>query len=92
MKTYDLSQVTPFMAIHVGEYIKDNLDALNTTPEELSSMTGIHSSVINNIIKGKCGITTEQSASIGKAFGVSEELFYNLRLQYETDYARINKG
>lgn len=91
MATYDLSQITPFITIHVGEYIKDNLKELNMTQKELSVMTGIHCPIINNIIKGKRGITPEQSALIGEAFGVSAELLYNLHCQYEMDCAKINK-
>ena len=87
MEKYDLSKITPHITIHVGEYIKDNLDDLDMTAEELSAMTGIQSHVINDIIKGRCDITLEESALIGEAFGVSTELFYNLHCQYEN-----NKG
>ena len=90
MARYDLNNVTPFMAIHVGEYIQDELSARGMKQSELAALSGVPAPILNNIIKGKRGITAEQSILIGRALDIDDSLFYNLQTKYELDKARIS--
>ena len=46
------NNLIPFKAIHPGEIIKDELEAINMTQKELAILLGVKSSYINEIIKG----------------------------------------
>lgn len=91
MARFDFSEATPFKAIHVGEYIKNELDARGIQQKELAKMTGIQASVLNDIIKGKRDLTAEHSVLIGNAFGINDDFFYNLQNQYDMDRARLSE-
>lgn len=91
MAHFDFSEVTPFKAIHVGEYIKDELDARGMLQKELAKMTGIQTSVLNDIIKGKRDLTAEHSVLIGNALGINDDFFYDLQKQYDMDRARLSE-
>lgn len=91
MAHFDFSEATPFKAIHVGEYIKDELDARGMQQKELAKMTGIQASVLNDIIKGKRDLTAEHSVLIGKSLGINDDFFYDLQKQYDMDRARLSE-
>lgn len=89
MKTYDLTKVTPFVAIHPGEILKDELQARNMQQKQLAELCDIQTSILNDIIKGKRNITAEQSVLIGNALDIEDGFFYNLQMEYDLDVARI---
>lgn len=91
MANFDFSEATPFMAIHVGEYIKDELDARGMQQKELAKLTGIQTSVLNDIIKGKRDLTAEHSVLVGNALGINDDFFYDLQKQYDMDRARLSE-
>jgi HTH-type transcriptional regulator / antitoxin HigA len=91
MATIDLNDCTPFKAVHVGEYLKDELKAKGMKQSVLSSLTGIPAPILNDIIKGKRDITAEQSILIGQALAIDGGFFYNLQQQYDLDKARISQ-
>ncbi len=75
-------------APHVGAYIKAELDAKGMRQKELAKLTGIQTSTLNDIIKGRRDITAEQSILIGHALDLTDNYFYNLQQQYDMDKAR----
>ncbi len=91
MATIDLNNCTPFKAVHVGEYLKDELKARRMKQSALSSLTSIPAPILNDIIKGKRDITAEQSILIGRALDIDDSFFYNLQKQYDLDKARLSK-
>jgi HTH-type transcriptional regulator/antitoxin HigA len=52
MTKFSFNQAVPFEATHVGEVIKDELSARNMKQSELSELTGIQKSILNDVIKG----------------------------------------
>ena len=64
MKT---KQIAPAKAIHPGEILKDELDAREISQKEFAIKLGIQPTQLNEIIKGKRGITAEHAVLIGKA-------------------------
>ena len=91
MAHFDFSEAIPFKAIHVGEYIKDELDARGMQQKELAKITGIQTSVLNDIIKGRRDLTAEHSVLIGNALGINDDFFYDLQKRYDMDRARLSE-
>ena len=84
MTKYSFNQAVPFEATHVGEVIKDELAARNMKQSELSKLTGIQKSNLNDVIKGKRALTPE----IGNALGISAEFLINIQTQYDLYVAK----
>ena len=91
MARFDLNSVTPYMAVHAGEFLKDELIAREITQKQLATLTGIQAPIINDIIKGKRDVTAEQSILIGRALEIDDTFFFDMQKQYEMDKAKISK-
>lgn len=91
MARFDLNSVTPYMAVHAGEFLKDELIAREITQKQLATLTGIQAPIINDIIKGKRDVTAEHSILIGRALEIDDTFFFDMQKQYEIDKAKISK-
>ena len=88
MTKFSFNQAVPFEATHVGEVIKDELSAHNMKQSELSELTGIQKSILNDVIKGKRSLTPEMALLLENALGISATYLMNIQMQYELDCAR----
>lgn len=88
MTKFSFNQAVPFEATHVGEVIKDELAARNMKQSELSELTGIQKSILNDVIKGKRSLTPEMALLLENALGISAEFLMNIQTQYELDCAK----
>lgn len=88
MTKFSFNQAIPFEPTHVGEVIKDELAARNMKQSELSELTGIQKSILNDVIKGKRSLTPEMALLIENALGISATFLLNLQTQYELDCAK----
>ena len=88
MTKCDFNQATPFEPTSIGEVIKDELAACSMSPSELSELTGIQKSVLNDVIEGKRALTSEMALLLAKTFGVSAAYLMNIQTQYELDFAK----
>lgn len=88
MTKFSFNQAVPFEATHVGEVIKDELAAHNMKQSELSELTGIQKSILNDVIKGKRSLTPEMALLLENALGISAEFLMNIQTQYELDCAK----
>lgn len=84
-----MQKITPFIATHPGELIKDELKERNLTQKELSEMTGIKPSVLSETINGKRSVSLNVAVALEKAFGIPAEVWMNLQTQYDLDSAQI---
>lgn len=84
-------KLTPFIATHPGELIKDELKERNMTQKELSEMTGIKPSVLSETINGKRSVSLNVAVALEKALGIPAEYWMNLQTQYDLDSANIAK-
>lgn len=87
MTKFSFNQAIPFEPTHVGEVIKDELAARNMKQSELSELTGIQKSILNDVIKGKRSLTPEMALLIENALDISATFLLNLQTQYELDCA-----
>lgn len=67
MTKYSFNNAHPFEATHVGEVINEELIARGMRQSELSRLTGIQKSILNNIIEGKRGLTSEVALKLERA-------------------------
>lgn len=88
---YDLTDFVPFRAVHVGEFLKEELKARGMKKGELVALTGIALPIIDGIIKCERDITEEQSMLIGKALNIDTTFFYDMQKEYERNKVRITQ-
>ena len=82
-------ELTPFIATHPGEMIKDELKERHITQKRLAAEMGIAASVLSEIINGKRSISTNVALGLEKALDIPAEIWMNLQTQYDLDSANI---
>ena len=84
-------ELTPFVATHPGEMIKDELAERGMTQKQLSEMTGIKQSVLSETINGKRSISLNVAVALEKALDIPADIWMNMQTQYNIDSANIAK-
>ncbi|MCA9436481.1 MAG: HigA family addiction module antidote protein [Candidatus Omnitrophica bacterium] len=74
-----------YKPIHPGEVLQEALHGADLSQSALAKHIGVSQSKINDICRGRRGISLEMAARLGQAFGMSMEFWYNLQKQYELD-------
>lgn len=77
--------LTPFIATHPGEIIRDELKERGMTQKQLSEQTGIKTSVLSETINGKRSVSMNVAIALEKALGIPAEIWMNLQNQYDLD-------
>jgi len=85
------NRITPFVATHPGEMIKDELKERNMTQKQLSELTGIKPSVLSETVNGKRSVSLSVAMALEKALGIPAEIWMNLQTQYDIDSANIEE-
>jgi len=75
-------RLKPFINIPVGEFIKNELEFRGWNQEDLANIMDISLKTVNQIIKGKQGITVQTAIKLGTTFGQSPEYWLNLYNTY----------
>lgn len=81
--------ITPFVATHPGEMIKDELKERGMTQKQLATETGIKPSVLSEAINGKRSISLNVAIALEKGLGIPADMWMNLQTQYDLDTANI---
>jgi addiction module HigA family antidote len=81
--------LTPFVATHPGEMIKDELAERGMTQKQLAEQTGIKPSVLSETINGKRNVSLNVAVALEKALGIPADIWMNLQTQYDLDTANI---
>ena len=71
--------ITP---VHPGEVLKDELEEIGLTQTALAVHIGVLPKTINEICRGKRGISAEMAVKFSKAFG-SPQFWLNLQNNWE---------
>ena len=88
MKTKNI----PHKATHPGVLIKDELDYRDElNQKELARLLDVKPSYLNEIIKGKRNITSDNAYLLEKALGISAEYWMKFQSQYDIDKSRIKE-
>ncbi|MCQ2105973.1 MAG: HigA family addiction module antitoxin [Fibrobacter sp.] len=71
-----------------GEILQEKLDEMNMDVNEFASRIGYTAKTVNEILKGKCRITTEMAINLEYATNISSTSWLNLQYKYEQDLMR----
>ena len=74
---------THFTPIHPGEVLKDELEEVGLTQSALAKHIGVLPKTINEICRGKRGISAEMAMKLSKALGGSPQFWLNLQNNWE---------
>mgnify|MGYP000893591853 FL=1 len=69
--------------VHPGEVLKDELDDIGLTQSALATHIGVLPKTINEICRGKRGISAEMAMKLSKALGGSPQFWLNLQNNWE---------
>ena len=84
--------ITPFVATHPGEMIKDELRERKLTQKQLALETGIKPSVLSETINGKRPVSKNMALALEQTLGIPADIWMNLQTQYDLDSVRIAEG
>lgn len=73
---------TPAEVFPPGEFLADELEARGWTQTDLADILGRDVNLVNDIIRGKRGITPETAQGLGDALGTSAQYWLNLDAGY----------
>ena len=74
------NHITP---IHPGEVLQDELDELKVTQVALANHINVLPKTINEICRGKRGISAEMAMKLSQALGASPQFWLNLQNNWE---------
>lgn len=78
---------------HPGEVLQEEfLDQMGLTQVKLAAHIGVPVQRINEIIRGKRGITPETAWLLAQAFGTTPEFWVNLQANYDLASARPTRS
>ncbi|PZO60690.1 MAG: addiction module antidote protein, HigA family [Phormidesmis priestleyi] len=72
--------ITP---IHPGEVLKDELDELNLSQTDLAKHISVLPKTINEICRGKRGLSASMALKLSRALGASPQFWLNLQNNWE---------
>jgi addiction module HigA family antidote len=80
------------IAIHPGEHLAEELDALNMSAAELARQLKVPTNRVTEILNGQRAITGDTALRLGHFFGTSAEFWLNLQGLYELRLADAKSG
>ena len=72
-----------FTPIHPGAVLQDELEEVGLTQSALAKHIGVLPKTINEICRGKRGISAEMAVKLSKALGGSPQFWLNLQNNWE---------
>lgn len=82
----------PIIAIHPGEHLAEELEALNMSATELARQLQVPTNRITGILNGQRAITGDTALRLGHFFGTSPQFWLNLQSLYELRLAERKAG
>jgi antitoxin HigA-1 len=82
----------PLTAIHPGEHLAEELEALDMSAAELARKINVPTNRIAQILKGTRAITGDTALRLAHFFGTSAQFWLNLQSLYELRLAQEKVG
>ena len=79
-------------AIHPGEHLAEQLEALEMSAAELARKLKVPTNRITHILNGQRAITGDTALRLGHFFGTSAEFWLNLQSLYDLRLAEAKTG
>ena len=80
------------MAIHPGEHLAEELEALDMSASELARKIGVPANRVTQILKGTRAITGDTALRLAHFFGTSAQFWLNLQSLYDLRRAEKKAG
>lgn len=80
------------IAIHPGEHLAEELNALNMSAAELARQLKVPTNRVTEILNGQRAITGDTALRLAHFFGTSPEFWLNLQSLYELRLAEAKTG
>jgi len=74
---------THYTPVHPGEVLQDELEEVGLTQSALAAHIGVLPKTINEICRGKRGISAEMAMKLSKALGGSPQFWLNLQNSWD---------
>jgi antitoxin HigA-1 len=79
-------------AIHPGEHLAEELEALDMSAAELARKIGVPTNRVTQILNGTRAVTGDTALRLGHFFGTSAQFWLNLQSLYELRLAQEKLG
>ena len=79
-------------AIHPGEHLAEELEALDMSAAELARKLGVPTNRVTQILNGTRSITGDTALRLGHFFGTSAQFWLNLQSLYDLRLAQEKAG
>jgi addiction module HigA family antidote len=79
-------------AIHPGEHLAEQLQALGMSAAELARKLNVPTNRITEILNGQRSVTGDTALRLGHFFGTNPEFWLNLQKLYELRLAEMKSG
>jgi addiction module HigA family antidote len=80
------------VAIHPGEHLAEELEALDMSAAELARQIGVPTNRVTQILNGTRAVTGDTALRLGHFFGTNLQFWLNLQTLYELRIARQKAG
>ena len=71
------------LAIHPGEHLQEELEALSMSAAELARQLKVPGNRISQILKGERDVTADTAMRLGHFLGTSAQFWLNLQNEYD---------
>ncbi|MDI6789244.1 MAG: HigA family addiction module antitoxin [Thermodesulfobacteriota bacterium] len=75
-----------FTPVHPGEVLQDELEEIGLTQTALANHIGVLPKTVNEICRGKRGISAEMAMRLSKALGGSPQFWLNLQDNWDLSH------
>lgn len=82
----------PFIPIHPGEILKEELDARKISQKRLSELMGVPYTMLNEILNGRRALSTEVALLFEAALDINADMLNNMQSQYNMHTARQSRS
>ena len=79
-------------AIHPGEHLAEELEALDMSAAELARKLGVPTNRVTQILNGKRSATSDTALRLAHFFGTSAQFWLNLQNLYDLRLAQKKAG
>ncbi len=86
------NNLSPAIASHPGEVLKEELEFRGITQRQLAEKIGISYSLLNEVLNGKRAINTEFALLVEAALGIEAEPLLNMQTRYNLKKAKEDRG
>ena len=78
--------------IHPGELLRDELEEIGTSLNELARALRVPMNRISALVNGKRSITADTAMRLARYFGTSPQYWLNLQTAYDLELAALKFG